>query len=199
MILIFTLWTLNLYVGTFQQHLQMEYSSLSWSDVRLDQDRLHKLCYPLSCLCYKWTLICSVGTDCRSLYLSSLMSCHHVWHMTCFWRQQHDKCHLSNTTLFTILSLCVSSFNGATLAQTLIRNVDYCLPFVISLSPFDLCPSVCWFWLHKCRLPTFIMLIGSQILIVFSSYFIFCSNLMSNQITSILEGTFDNLTSLSYL
>ena len=60
-----------------------------------------------------------------------------------------------------------------------------CLLF--SLSLFDLCPSVCWFWLHKCCLPTFLMLIGSQIVIVFSTGVIFCSYLYSNQFTSIHE------------
>ena len=57
-----------------------------------------------------------------------------------------------------------SSFNGAPVA--------HCLPFVLSL--FDLCPSVCWF----------LMLIGSQIVLVFSTYFIFCSYLYDNQNTS---------------
>jgi hypothetical protein len=33
MILIFLLWTFHLYVATFQQHLHMEYISLSWSDI----------------------------------------------------------------------------------------------------------------------------------------------------------------------
>ena len=31
---IFPLWTYHLYVATFQQHLQMEYISLSWYDIR---------------------------------------------------------------------------------------------------------------------------------------------------------------------
>jgi hypothetical protein len=56
---------------------------------------------------------------------------------------------------------------------------------------------LCWFWLHRCFLPTFLMLIGSQIVIVLSTDFIFCSYLYSNQITSIQE--FNNLTSLAYL
>jgi hypothetical protein len=38
----FTLWIFHLYVTKFQQHLQMEYTSLSWSDVRLHQDRVHE-------------------------------------------------------------------------------------------------------------------------------------------------------------
>jgi hypothetical protein len=32
MISIFPLWTFRLYVATFQQHLHMEYMSLSWCD-----------------------------------------------------------------------------------------------------------------------------------------------------------------------
>jgi hypothetical protein len=35
MIFIFPLWTFHLYAATFQQHLHMEYISLSWSDRRL--------------------------------------------------------------------------------------------------------------------------------------------------------------------
>ena len=94
-----------------------------------------------------------------------------------------------------------SSFNGAPVVQTLVSNVNHCLPFVLclTLSLFDLCPSVCWFWLHRCCRPIFLMLIGSQIVIVFSTDFIFCSCLYSNQITSIQEGAFNNLTSLTYL
>jgi hypothetical protein len=33
MISIFPLWIFNLYVATFQQHLHMEYISLSWFDI----------------------------------------------------------------------------------------------------------------------------------------------------------------------
>ena len=96
-----------------------------------------------------------------------------------------------------------SSFNGVPVAQTLVSNEDHCFAFVLSLSlslsHFDLCPSVCWFWLHRCCYPTFLMLIWSQIVIVFSMYFIFCSDLDSNQITSIQEGAFNNLRSLTTL
>jgi hypothetical protein len=84
-------------------------------------------------------------------------------------------------------------------AQTLVSNVNHCLPFVLSLSLFHLCPSVCWFWLHRCCLPIFLMLIGSQSVIVFITEFIFCSYLYSNKITSIQEGAFNNLTSLTYM
>ena len=86
-------------------------------------------------------------------------------------------------------SCCCSKFS--------LFNVDHCLPLV--LSRFDLCPSVCWFWQHKCCLPTFFILIGSQILIVLSTYFIFFSYLGYNQITSIQAGTFNNLTSLTLM
>ena len=79
-----------------------------------------------------------------------------------------------------------STFNGAPVAQTLVSNVNHC-------------PLVCWFWLHRCCLPIFLMLIGSQIVIVFSTDFIFYSYLYSNQITSFQEGAFNNLTSLTYL
>ena len=53
--------------------------------------------------------------------------------------------------------------------------------------------------LHKWCLPTFFIFIESQLIIVFSTYFIFCSYLYSNQITSIQSGTFNKLTSLTHL
>jgi hypothetical protein len=56
----------------YQQHLQMGYTSLSWNEVRLHEDRLHEFGYPLSILCHKWILICSVCTDCRSCLLFSV-------------------------------------------------------------------------------------------------------------------------------
>jgi hypothetical protein len=62
-------------------------------------------------------------------------------------------------------------------------NEDHCFSFVLSLC--DLCPSVCW------RLPIFPLFIGSQIVIVFSTYFIFCSNVNNNQITSIQSGYYE--------
>ena len=95
----------HLYVATFQQHLHMVYTSLSWNDVRLHEDRLHEFGYPLSIICHKWILICSVCTDCRSCLLFSLMTCYHMWHMSSFWRQQHHECHSWNWTLFTIFNL----------------------------------------------------------------------------------------------
>jgi hypothetical protein len=49
----------------------------------------------------------------------------------------------------------------------------------------------------KC--PAFLILIESQILIVFSTYFIFFSYLYDNQITSIQVGAFNNLSNLTVL
>ena len=60
MISIFTLWIFHLYVAAFHQHLQMDYISLSWNDVRLYEFR-----NPWSRLCHVWALICLVCTDCR--------------------------------------------------------------------------------------------------------------------------------------
>jgi len=197
MILIFTLWIFHLYVATFQQHLQMEYTSLSWNDVRLHQGRLHQFCYALSCLCYWYVRFVLIAGHCI---------CHRSWLVTmCDIWPVVGVSSIMNATCRTWPYLpswafvSNSSFNGAPLAQTLVSNVDYCLPFVLSLIPFDLCPSVCWFWLHRCCLSTFLMLIGCHIVIVFSTYFIFCSYLNYNQITSIQEGTFSNLPSLTYL
>jgi hypothetical protein len=96
-------------------------------------------------------------------------------------------------TLFNILSFCVLLL----LLKFYYSNVDHCLHFVLSL--FDLYPSVCWFVLHKCCVPTFPLIIGSHIVIVFSTYFIFCSRLNYNQITSIQSGAFNDLPKLTHL
>jgi hypothetical protein len=92
-----------------------------------------------------------------------------------------------------------SSFNGAPVAQTLVSNVNHCLPFVLSLTLSLICVlryvgsgyTDVVFRLSLC-------LLGLK-LSVFSTDFIFCSYLYSNKITSIQEGAFNNLTSLTYL
>jgi hypothetical protein len=64
---------------------------------------------------------------------------------------------------------CCSKFSF--LMSTIVSNL---LSLSLSLWP---CPSVYWFLLHKCFLPTFIMLIGSQILIS-----MFCNKLQHGKI-----------------
>ena len=66
MISILTLWIVHLYVATFQQHLQMENTSLFWNDFRLHEDFLHAFGYALSRPCHELTLTCLVCTYCRS-------------------------------------------------------------------------------------------------------------------------------------
>ena len=112
------MWIFHLYVATFQQHLHMEYTSLSWNDCQLHDDRLHEFGYPFSILCHKWTLICLVCTNCRSCLLFWLMTCHHMWHMIGCWH------HLWSRILVTILSFVFNS---------MFSNVNHCLPFVLSL------------------------------------------------------------------
>ena len=116
------------------------------------------------------------------LQFISFVFAHHVWHLTVVGVSR-----MMNATFGTgpyLQSWIVfsnSSFNGAPFAQTLVSNEEYgpLLAFC-PLSLFDLCPAVCWFWLHKCCLPTFLMLIESQIVIVFSTYFICCSSMTYN-------------------
>ena len=93
-------WIFHLYEAAFHQHLQMDYTYLSWNDVRL-----HEFGYPW------WP--CQEWTDMFGLYLlqvislSLLTTCNHLWHMTGCWRQQHHECHLWIRTLFTIFNFCV--------------------------------------------------------------------------------------------
>ena len=98
MILIFPLWTFHLYVATFQQHLHMEYISLSWYDIpellvsiRISliegcckQGSYSKVLVStmtwlsiMEYLCHKWPRTCST---CRkhSPVLFSLMNHHRV-------------------------------------------------------------------------------------------------------------------------
>jgi len=131
MILIFTLWIFHLYVATFQQHLQMEYTSLSCNDVRLHQDRLHKLCYPLSCLCYWYVRLVLIAGHCIC-HRSWLVTMCDIWPVVGVSSIMNATCRTwSYLTSWAFVSN--SSFNGAPLAQTLVSNVDYCLPFVLSL------------------------------------------------------------------
>ena len=128
-----TLWVFHIYVATFQQHLQMEYMSFSWGDVRFHQDHLHEFCNPLSCLCYKWTLICLVCTDCRSFVFAWLVTMCDIWPVVGVSRVMNATCgtwHYLPSWAF----VSNSTFNGAPVAQTLVSNVNHCLPFVFSLS-----------------------------------------------------------------
>jgi hypothetical protein len=92
-------------------------------------------CYPLSKLGHEWTLICLVCTDCMSFHLSSLMTCHHVWHMTVVGVSSimHSNCG-TGPYLPSWAFVSKSSFNGIPVAQTLVSNEDHCFPFVLSLS-----------------------------------------------------------------
>ena len=107
MISIFTLRIFHLYVATFQQHLQMDYTSLSWSDVRfmrmvfVNLVILYRICVANAHWCVRFVLIAG------HFFCTSLMTYHKVWYITDWWRNQHDECHLWNMTLFNILSFCV--------------------------------------------------------------------------------------------
>ena len=181
------MWIFHVYVAIFQQHLWMKHTSISWNDARLHQD---ELCYPLSRHWYAWFVLITGHFICLRSWLVtmcdiwSVVGVSSIMNVTCgtgpYWPSW---AFMSN-----------ASFIGVAIVQSGVSNEDHCFPFVLSL--FDLFPSVCWIWLHKCCLPTFPILIESQIVIVFSTYFIFCSFLISNQITSIQEGQFSNLTKL---
>jgi len=100
---IFPLWTLYLFVATFQQHLYMEYISLSWSDIPkfvvhihdfLDRGFLHPLKllnqghlvvmlkssllkFYRCGLCHKWQQICSICSN-HNPFRSTFMTYHQV-------------------------------------------------------------------------------------------------------------------------
>ena len=68
--------------------------------------------------------------------------------------------------IYHIELLCPATvLMGFLLLNISFSNLDYCLTFV--LSPVYLCPSVYWFWLHKCCLLTFPMLIGLKLSLYF--------------------------------
>ena len=113
--------------------LQMEYTSLSWNDVRLDRDRLHQFCYPLSCLWYWYLRLVLIAGHfiCHRSWLVTMcdiwpvVGCNSIMNATCrTWPYLPSSAFVSNST-----------FNGARLAQTLVSNEDNFLPFVLSAFP----------------------------------------------------------------
>ena len=106
----------------------MEYTSLSWNDVRL-----HKLWYPLACLCYWYVLLELIAGHCichRSWLVTMcdiwpVVGCNSIMNATCrTWPYLPSSAFVSN-----------SSFNGARLAQTLLSNEETFLPFGLYLFP----------------------------------------------------------------
>ena len=180
----------------------MEYTSLSWSDVHFIRIAfMHFVILYHVCVtnehCYVWFVL-----------IAGHFICLRSWFVTiCDIQPVVGVSSIMNATCGTGPYLpswafvSNSSFNGAPVAQAFVSNVNHCLPpFILSLSLSLI--FVFWYvgsdYTDVC-LPIFLMLIGSQIAIVFSTDFIFCSYLYSNQITSIQEGAFSNLTSLTYL
>ena len=128
-------WIFHFYVVTFQQQLQMEYTSLSWSDVQLHEHRIYEFCYSLSNLCHKWTLICLV------VLIAGHFICICSWLVTmCDISPVVGISIMMNATRWTGPYLpswafvSNSSFNGVPVAQTLVSNEDHWFPFVFSLS-----------------------------------------------------------------
>jgi len=116
---IFSLWIFHLYVATFKQLLQMDYTSLRWNDVRLHVDRLREFSYPLSSLCHELILLCSVCTDCMSFFSSWLVTIFDIWLVVGVISMMNATCgtgpYLPSWTFVSI-----SSFNGVPVAQTLV-------------------------------------------------------------------------------
>jgi len=110
-------WIFHLYVATFKQHLQIDYTFLSWNDVRLHGDRLHESSYPLSSLCHEWTLICSVCADCRS-FLSSWLVCD-IWLVVGVISMMNVTCG-TGPYLPSWSFVSIPSFNGVHVTQTFV-------------------------------------------------------------------------------
>jgi hypothetical protein len=85
----------------------MEYTSLSWSEVRLHEDRLHEFCYPLSNLCHKWT-------DRFSLYWLQVMSFVFA-HDLSPWDRLHEFCLCHKWTLICLVCTDCRSFHLSSL------------------------------------------------------------------------------------
>ena len=142
---------------------------------------------------YAWFVLIAVNFICLCAWLITMCDIWPVVDVSCIMKSLVEK-HL----IYHLEPVCPTPVLMALmLLKHQVSNENHGFPFVLSL--FDLCPSVCWLWLHRCCLPAFLILIGSQNVIVFSTYFIFCSDLNYNQITSIQAGAFNNLTSLTYL
>ena len=130
--------------------------------------------------------MCSDCADCRSVLVFL-----RAWFFTMcdFWPVFgiNSMLEVTNRTLLPIPFVA-----GFRVAEALVL---YTLAFFLLL-------SLCWlpyrmgFWLRMFWLWAFIMLIWSNMSMVFSRYFIFCSYLHYNQITSIQSDTFNSLPRL---
>jgi hypothetical protein len=141
-------------------------------------------------LCHEWTLLCSVCTDWRSIILhfpDDLSPCVTYDQLLAWWMPLVEQACIDPLELVCPTPVLMWSL----LFKPEFSNEDHWFSFVLSLC--DLCHSVCW------RLPIFPLFIGSQIVIVFSTYFILCSNVNNNQITSIQSGAFNDLPRLTEL
>ena len=133
------------------------------------------------------------------------MTCHHVWHMTGCCRQQHDECHLWNRTLFPYLPswafVSNSSCNEAQTSFLMWTIVCLLLSLSLSLSLSDLCPSVCWLWLHKCCLPSFLILIGLKLslyLVRILYFVVICFLIRLHQSNQVHSTTWQALLNCKY-
>ena len=193
------MWNFHFYVASFQQHLQIEYTSADRVETMFGFIRitfmnfhiLYRLCVTNEHW-YAWFVLIAVNVICHCAWLVTTCD---IWPLA----STASLLPLTEKDLIYHLELlCPTAVLMALLLpKHYVSNENHWFPFVLSL--FELCPSVCWLWFHRCCLPAFLILIGSQIVIVFSTYFIFCSALNYNQITSIQAGAFKNLTSLTCL
>ena len=142
---------------------------------------------------YAWFILIAVNFICLCAWLVTMCDIWPVVNVSCIM-----KSFVEQNLIYHLEPLCSTPVLMALmLLKHYASNENHESPCVLSL--FNRCPSVFRLWLHRGFLPAFLILIGSQIVIVFTTYFIFCSALNYNQITSIQAGAFNTLTSLTYL
>jgi len=128
MISIFILWIFHLYEATFKQHLEMDYTSLSWNDVRLHEDRIHEFAYPLSSLCHEWTPMCSVCNNRRSYFClrSWLVTMCDIWPVDGVFSMMNAHCGTWPYLPYWDF-VSKSSFNGVPVVVRILYFVGICI------------------------------------------------------------------------
>ena len=126
----FTLWFFHIYVTTFLQHLQMEYTSLSWDDVRLHKDRLHEFCNPVwdrvtNEHWYVWFVQIAGHFICLCSWMVTMCD---IWPVVGVSSMMNATCG-TGPYISSWAFVSNSNFNGVPVAQTLVSNEDHYLPY----------------------------------------------------------------------
>jgi hypothetical protein len=116
---------------------------------------------------YAWFVLIAVNFICLCAWLVTMCDIWPVVNVSCIMKSLVEK-----DLIYHLEPLCPTPVLMALmLLKHYASNENDEFPCVLSL--FYRCPSVFRLWVHRGFFPAFLILIGSQIVIVFSTYFIF--------------------------